>query len=141
MRQRLVPQLQLDQLPADQQVTAHQRDVAIEADARIARAAVGEIGLPALRGILRRALGFRGRCGSVFVSLVDVLRHGAAGDRGASKRGGADADPQLARQLRHFVSLGSDPFLERVQTPFHPKGVRPLSHTVSIYRLSDVKGV
>ena len=35
VRQRLVPQLQLDQLLADQQMPAHQLDVAIEADAGV----------------------------------------------------------------------------------------------------------
>ena len=52
VRQRLVPEPELDQLPADQEVAAHQLDVAVEADAGVAWAAVGEVGLAAFGGIV-----------------------------------------------------------------------------------------
>ena len=62
MRQRLVPQPELDQLSADQDVAAHQGDVAVEADAGVARAAVGEVGLAALvRGLGGRVRAAGGR--------------------------------------------------------------------------------
>ena len=75
MRQRLVPQVQLDQLPADQQMAAHQLDVAVEADARVLGAAVGQIRFAAFGWVCgRRRPSGAGGCGPPSCLVRSVLR-------------------------------------------------------------------
>src|SRR5262245_8620667 len=77
---------------------AHQRQIAVETKARVARATLGDIGLA--------AVGRRGGCSTGCsrrrMVLVLVLRHAAKG--GTGERDRADTHPQLARQLCHYSS-------------------------------------
>lgn len=102
MRRGLVPKAEGNQFAADVDVTAHQFDVAVEADAGIAGAAVDEVGFAARRS---RIAGVCVGGGGWRVALVGgLLGDGASNDRASRDSDGADADPQLARQLGHCAA-------------------------------------
>jgi hypothetical protein len=139
VRQRLVPEPELDQLPADEEMAAHQGDVAVEADARVARAAVGEVGLAArVRGLGRRVLaGGRRAAGGPCARLA--LRAPAATEAPAIV-----AAPMPTQSLRvsfaMCVPLGSDPFrpMLTIYTLSQSKGVDPSQGARMILAIADI---
>src|SRR4029077_4473613 len=100
VRQGLVPKFLRDQLISDQQMSPHQGDVAIKADAGVPRSPTGLVGFAALG---------RGRAGGVRLLAVCRLMPGVRGrlrpDGSAQWRAGdangTDADPKFAAKLRH----------------------------------------
>ena len=124
VRQRLVPEPELDQLPADQEMAAHQRDVAVEANAGVARAAVGEVGLAArVRGLVAASLPAAGGGwpGGPCARLAPPRRPRPRRRQGSPRR-------CRPRACASALPCG-----------FH--GVRPLSPMLAVYTLSQSKGV